>query len=288
MKNIIRYVLIFVIGGLVLSSCEETLSNWDAMTNSYDKNNATYYIQFLNATASYETAIDPAGQPTNIETTVGVALLGAPQATDVTVNLVADPSSTLTSDMYTLSSSTITIPAGKTSGSVQMTAIADKMPEDETLKLVLNMDAGGAEASSANQLNYDMLRIKFCPLTDLNELVGAWTGFDSWNYPTEVITFLEGEKFMIDGLGVGWMTDWWGEIVITQTPVEVTMNPDGTLVIEEQPYMTTTWNGDPQPAYSVEGTGKWDNCKKTLIIDYVFIQGGGPLNYEFIENITLK
>jgi hypothetical protein len=288
MKNIIRYILIFVIGGLVLSSCEEKLSNWDAMTNGYDKNNTTYYIQYLNATASYETAIDPDGNPTNIVTTVAVTLLGAPQASDVTVKLLEDPSSTLTSDMYTLSSNSITIKAGKTSGSVDLVALADKMPEDETLKLVFDMDAGGAEAATANQLNYDMLRIKFCPLTDLNELVGSWAGFDSWNYATEVVTSLEGEKFMIDGLGVGWMTDWWGEVVVTQTPLEATMNPDGTLVIDEQPYMTTTWNGDPQPAYSVSGSGKWDNCKKTLLIDYVFIQGGEALSYEFIENITLK
>jgi hypothetical protein len=258
------------------------------MTNDYDKNNSTYFIQFLNATASCETAIDAEGLPTNIETTVGVALLGAPQSSDVSVTLVADPSSTLASNMYILSSNSITIPAGSTSGSVTLTALADEMPEDEPLKLVLNMDAGGAEASSANQLNYDMLRIKFCPLEDMNDLVGEWTGFDSWNYPTEVVTFLDGENFMIDGLGVGWMTDWWGEVVITQDPLIVTMNPDGTLVIDEQPYMTTTWNGDPQPAYSVSGTGKWDNCKKTLIIDYVFIQGGGPLNYEFIETISLK
>ena len=288
MKNIIRYILIFVIGTLVLSSCEETVSNWDAMTNDYDPSNSTYYIQFLNASASYETAIDEDGLPTNIETTVGVALLGAPQSSDVTVDLVADASSTLTSSMYTLSSSTITIPAGQTSGSVDLVALADEMPEDETLALVLNMDAGGAEASSAFQLDYDMLRIKFCPLDDLNDLVGSWTGFDSWNYPTEVVTFLQGDQFMISGLGVGWMTDWWGEVIITEVPLIVTMNPDGTLVIDEQLYMTTTWNGDPQPAYSLSGTGKWDNCKKTLLIDYVFIQGGGPLNYDFTEDITLK
>ena len=288
MKNIIRYILIFVIGTLVLSSCEDTVSNWDAMTNDYDKNNTTYYIQFLNASASYETAIDADGLPTNIETTVGVALLGAPQSSDVTVDLVADASSTMTSAMYTLSSSSITIPAGQTSGSVGLIALADEMPEDETLSLVMNMDAGGSEASTAFQLNYDMLRIKFCPLIDYNDLVGSWTGFDSWNYPTEVVTFLDGDNFMIDGLGVGWMTGWWGEVIITEEPLIVTMNPDGTLVIDEQPYMTTTWNGDPQPAYSLSGTGKWDNCKKTLLIDYVFIQGGGPLNYEFIENITLK
>ncbi len=288
MKNIIRYILIFVIGTLVLSSCEDVVSNWDAMTNDYDKNNTTFYIQFLNASAYYETAIDADGLPTNIETTVGVALQGAPQSSDVTVELVVDASSTMTSNMYTLSSSTITIPAGQTSGSVSLIALADEMPEDETLALVMNMDAGGAEASSAFQLNYDMLRIKFCPLIDMTDLVGSWTGFDSWNYPTEVVTALAGDQFMIDGLGVGWMTDWWGEVIITQEPLIVTMNPDGTLVIDEQPYMTTTWNGDPQPAYSLSGTGKWDNCKKTLLIDYVFIQGGGPLNYEFIEDITLK
>lgn len=288
MKNIIKYLLIFVIGGLVMSSCEDQESNWDAMTKPYDKNNANYYIQFLNATAYYETAIDAAGLPTDIETTVGVALLGAPQSSDVSVTLVPDASSTMTSSMYTLSSTSITIPAGKTSGSVNLTALSDEMPEGDELDLVLNMDAGGAEASSSFQLVYTMKRIKFCPLEDLNDLVGDWKGGDDWGYATEVVTSLEGENMMIDGLGVGWMTDWWGEVVVTQTPVIMTMNANGTLVIDEQAYMTTTWNGDPQPAYSISGSGKWDNCEKTLIIDYVFHQGGGPLSYTFQENITLK
>ncbi len=135
MKNIIKYVLIFVIGGLVLSSCEEKVSNQESAVNDYDKNNTTYYIQYLNASASYATAIDADGQPTNITTTVGVALLGAPQSSDVTVDLVVAPESTMPADAYTLSSNSIVIPAGATSGSVNLTALADKMTEDETVNL---------------------------------------------------------------------------------------------------------------------------------------------------------
>ena len=39
MKNLIKYILILVIGGVFLSSCEEQVSNWNAMTNDYDDSN---------------------------------------------------------------------------------------------------------------------------------------------------------------------------------------------------------------------------------------------------------
>ena len=92
---------------------------------------------------------------------------------------------------------------------------------------------------------------------------------------------------MIDGLTVGWMTGYWGEVIVTQTPLVMIMNPNGTLEIEEQDYMETTWNGDPQPKYSVSGTGLWDNCKKTMVIDYDLHQGGGVL-ISITEDIELK
>ncbi|MFH0758813.1 MAG: DUF1735 domain-containing protein [Bacteroidota bacterium] len=284
-----KYILIFVIGGLVMSSCENVETNWDNMTNDFDKNSTTYYIQFLNASAYYETAIDADGLPTNITTTVGVALLGAPQASDVVVTLVPDQSSTMTSSMYTLSSNSITIPAGSTSGSVQLVALADKMPEGTALDLVLNMDAGGAEASSAYQLNYTMKRIKFCPLNDLNDLVGSWSGSDDWGYPTQVVTFLDGDNFMADGFCVGWMGDYWGEVITEQIPLVLTMNPNGTIVIDNQYYMSTTWNGAPQPTYGISGTGKWDNCEKTMIIDYNLHQPyDGDVLTTFQEVISLN
>ncbi len=151
------------------------------------------------------------------------------------------------------------------------------------------MDAGGAEANSATTLNYAMKRIKFCPLEDLNDLVGEWEGYDDWGYATEVVTFLDGENFMADGFTVGWMTDYWGEVVTEQIPLVVTMNPDGTLVIDNQYYMSTTWNGDPQPSYGISGVGVWDNCKKTLVIDYNLHQpSDGDVLTTFQEVISLK
>ena len=287
MKKIIKYLLIFVIGGVFLSSCEQPESNWNAMTKDYDKSNTTYYVQFLVSEGSFQTAIDANGDPENIVKTIGVALLGAPQASDITVTLSKNNSSTIGDNMWSLSSNTITITAGSTSGSVTLTALASAMIEDETVTLVLDMDAGGAEASSAGQINDSLKRIKFCPLDEMNDLVGSWKGTDSEGNPSQVVTSLDGDKFMIDGLNVGWMEGYWGEVIITQTPLVMIMNPNGTLEIELQEYMTTTWNGDPQPAYSVAATGKWDNCKKTLVIDYDLYQGGGVL-IPITENITLK
>ncbi|MEN8157999.1 MAG: DUF1735 domain-containing protein [Bacteroidota bacterium] len=274
MKNIIKYVLIFVIGGLVLSSCEDLESNYAAMTKDYDKSNTTYFIQYLNASQSFETAIDEAGLPANIETTVGVALLGAPQSSDITVTIVVDESSTMTSSMYTLESTSIVIPAGSTSGSVTLTALAAEMPEDETLKLVLNMDAGGAEAATAAQLNYSMLRIKFCPLDDLNTMVGTYTGVDDWGYDNKAVTSVDGENFMMLGLNKGWMEDFWGETVLEQVPVIVTMKPNGELVIDNQYFMKTDYEGDDY-FYHMQGSGMWDNCKKTLLITYDVLYDDG-------------
>jgi len=287
MKKIIRYLLIFVIGGAFLSACESPESAWDKMFNDYNKSNPTYYVQFTQSTGFFQTAIDDDGNPKNIILPIGVKLLGAPQASDVTVTLVKDNSSTIADNMYTLSSSTITIPAGETAGSVTLTALAAEMVENDTVKLVLNMDAGGAEATAANQIDYSLKRIKFCPLADPNDLVGSWSGTDSEGNASQVVTFLDGDKFMIDGLNIGWMTGYWGEVIVTQTPLVMIMNPNGTLEIEEQDYLSTTWNGAPQPKYSLSATGNWDNCTKIMVINYDLHQGGDVL-ISITENITLK
>ena len=270
-----------------MSACEQPESNWNTMTNDYNKNNKTYYVQFMQSSGSFQTAIDENGQPVDIVQPISVSLMGAPQASDVTVTLSKNNSSTMGDNMYTLSSNTITIPAGATSGSVILTALAAEMVEDETVTLVLDMDAGGAEATSAFQINYNLKRIKFCPLEDLNDLVGSWKGTDTEGNASQVVTSIDGDNFLIDGLNVGWMTGYWGEVIITQTPLVMIMNPNGTLEIELQDYMTTTWNGDPQPGYSVAATGLWDNCKKTMVIDYDLHQGGGVL-ISISEDLELK
>jgi len=274
-NNILKYILIFVMGGMVLSSCDWDESVYEQQYRDYDKNATTFYVQFLNATASYATEIDENGQPTDIETTVAVKLLGPPQSSDIVVNLEVDASSTMTSAMYDLSSMSLTIPAGGTSSTpISLTALAANMPQDEPLTLLLNMDAGGAEAPVAYQLEYTFLRIKFCPLEDYNTMVGNWEGTDDWGYACKSVTAIDGDgDLTIKGLNSGWMVGVWYENPVEEVPVKMTMNPNGTLVIEQQYFMQTDWDDS---RYEIAGTGTWDNCKKTLVITYDVIYEDGP------------
>jgi len=90
MKRIIKYLLILVIGGAFFTACEQPESNWNTMTNDYNKSNTTYYVQFMQSSGNFQTAIDDNGAPENIVQPIAVSLLGAPQASDVTVTTVKE------------------------------------------------------------------------------------------------------------------------------------------------------------------------------------------------------
>lgn len=108
-------------------------------------------------------------------------------------------------------------------------------------------------------------------------LVGVWHGSD-FDYPSTVVTTIANGKLLINGVGTGWISDpeGWGEVVITTTPATVVVNLcAGTLTIAKQTFMTTTYLGDPQPAYSIQGTGTFDlsGAFPVLKLTYDFIQG---------------
>ena len=202
------------------------------MTKSPDPN-ASYYIQFIDASQSLETGVALDGSLIDIKTTIAVVLMGMPQSQDITVNLVVDPSSTITSDMYTLSGTSITIPAGKTSGSVDLSTIADKMPVGQTLKLVVNIDAGEHNSPNANgtQLNYSLMRIEFCPLVNgAADLVGSWSGTDGqgdYTYSSIITSIQNGTNIDASGMGVGFINDFWGEDVVAGGTCTITIQPNG-------------------------------------------------------------
>lgn len=195
MKNILRTIFIFVVGALILVSCEKKESNWDAMTKDWDPNNTTYYLQFVDASKTLRTDVAD-GALVDINTTVAVALLGSPQSSDISVPLTVNAATTAPADSYELSATSITIPAGQSSGSVNFTGFAAKLVQDETVKVVLDMDAGANAAPTGTQLNYSMFRI--CALTPDN-IVGDWTinmvdsYGDGWNGASITV--------LIDGVG---------------------------------------------------------------------------------------
>lgn len=192
MKKIIKYITFLAVSLFIAAACDYDDSNFENLTISPDPN-ATYFVQFKGASKSLKTDVNPnTGDLVDINASVVVALMGMPQSQDISVNLSVDPSTTVTSDQYELSSNTLTIPAGKSAGSVNFKAIASKMAINEPVSFVLNMDAGANTASVGTQLKYDLLRI--CA-QDPSSIKGNWTldmkdsYGDGWNGATVTVKY---------------------------------------------------------------------------------------------------
>jgi len=271
MKNIFKILYVFIVAGALLSSCEKVETGFDKITNAPDPA-ATYYLQFINASKTLETGVTEAGGLIEIVTPIAVSLMGIPQTDAVTVNLTIDPSSTITPAMYTLSANSITIPAGKTSGSVTLTTKAASMPVGQTVKLVVTLNAGEHNTPNANgiKLTYNLKRIEFCPLVNgPADLVGSWTGEDAY-YPSVVTTTANNSSSVkISGMGVGFIEDWWAEHVTALGDPVMTVTGNGLVDIPRQYLFTTVYGGAPYD-YEIKGSGKWTNCgaSPTLVITY--------------------
>lgn len=102
---------------------------------------------------------------------------------------------------------------------------------------------------------------------DLNDVLGIWSGqasgFEMFGYTSEVITTMDvNGDLLINGLAFQWFkgVESWDEVIISNTPVKITFYDGCTddFIIEEQPYIVSTWNGSPQPAYNISGFGTLD------------------------------
>ncbi len=273
MKNIFKLFFAISITSVFLISCDEEVA-FDALTSAPDAS-ATYYVQFLNASKTMETGVTEAGGLVEAKSTIAVSLMGMPQGQDIQVALAPDPANTLKPEMYTLSASSITIPAGKTSGSVQFSTIAAKMPVGQTVTFVLNMSAGDHNSPSptGTKLTYKIKRIEFCPLENgVASLVGSWSGTDGqgdYTYASQITTEVSGDKLAVSGMSVGFINDFWGEAVIAGGTFLMTVKGNGSVDIPRQYIYTTEFEGVPYD-YEIKGSGKWENCgsEPVLIINY--------------------
>jgi hypothetical protein len=276
MKNILKILFVFMATGALFFSCENEATNFDALVKAPDAN-ASYYLQFIDAAQSLETGVTVDGDLIEIQTTIAVVLMGSPQAQDITVNLAVDPASTIASDMYTLTATSITIPAGQTSGSVDLTTIAAKMPVGQQLELIINMDAG--EHNSPNpvgtKIDYMLKRIEFCPLVNgVADLVGSWSGSDA-GYTSIITTAVNGEDLDVSGMGVGFIEDFWAETPVAGGTFTMTVYGNGIVDIPRQHLFTTLYGGANYD-YDIKGSGKWTNCgaNPTLLITYdIYYEG---------------
>ncbi|WP_108423779.1 DUF1735 domain-containing protein [Flagellimonas amoyensis] len=183
-KNINKIGVLSLFSCLLLFiSCDWDESNYDSLTKELDPN-ATYYIQFKDASQTLESGFDPSGEIIDIESTITVVLLGTPRAQDISVDLSLDPASTIEASMYEIGTTSLTIPAGETSASTTFRTITENMVEEELVTFILNIDMGENNATSGTTLNYELTRLAPC-----RPVPGTYT--------------IE----MADSYGDGWQTD---------------------------------------------------------------------------------
>jgi len=229
-------------------------------------------------TASSATAPTPEVGVTTTEITVQVSTRSTSART---ISIAIDPSSTATSDQYSISG--LSIPAGEFSGTIVVTSNYDALPVNGSTILKFSITSVGSSTLVENG-DFSLEFFRKCPIV-LSEFVGTWSGTGSWSeifgYTSEIVTTMDSNgDLWIDGIAYQWFQGWWGEVFTSNTPVKMVIDIDTELItIDEQPYATTNWNGNPQPAYSLRATGKVLNaCEKTMEILPVIVQGGSPYN----------
>lgn len=138
---------------------------------------------------------------------------------------------------------------------------------------------------------------------DLNDVIGTWSGqatwFDVYGYTSEVITSMDvNGDLLINGLAFQWFkgVEFWNEVIISNTPVKITFNDGCTddFIIEEQPYIVSTWNGSPQPAYNLSGFGTlvktatgFDMIVFPILHQSSSMIDGNNWGLQFVEVLTL-
>jgi len=156
--------------------------------------------------------------------------------------------------------------------------LLDKFPASgKAIVKVVETTSGGVVSP---EKSVEVTVKKFCPLAGGNaDLVGTWSGTDGAGggntYPSVITSNLIAGKLVMQGIGVGFIEDWWAEEVISMANVEVVVNPNGTLNIVRQPLFTTLYDGDEYD-YEIIGSGTWDNCDASpaLVIKYDIYYAG--------------
>ncbi len=185
MKKILKYITFMTVACLATVSCDYDDTNFDLLHKDVDPN-ATYYVQFKDAQQSLVVVVDPGSGDIidNVSTSITVGILGMPLNQDLSVNLTHNSSSTATPNMYALSSSSVTIPAGSVSASISISTVAANMPVDEEVKLLLDITSEN-NAPIGTTLNYTMLRPGAClPLPGIYKIDMIDTYGDGWQTTT--------------------------------------------------------------------------------------------------------
>lgn len=259
-KDILKIIVLFLIAGFVMTACDEESKNiYDGPATTHFTSKSGEFV----AASDDEVFLIELGTTTSASASVSV--------------VISDESTAIEGVHFQQFEKTVSIGSGEFVSSLQISPIVSNL--ENAVTLILEIPASGEEELGFNQ-TYTLSLARLCPVEDLTVILGDRSGIDvtidglGWDpYASEVVISGSVDALKVTGLGIGWMTDFWGEVIITMEEVEMEVVDGLYVTIPEQAYMTTTYNGAPQPAYTIVGTGVLDNCAKTLTIRYDLKQG---------------
>jgi len=263
MKNILKIITLIIATCFVTVSCDYDDTNYDMLIKAPDASDG-YYLQFENNQLNTQVGRDTIGNPIEVKRTILVRIMGLPQTEDITATISHNAASTMSTDMYTLSTTSVTIPAGKTSASIDFSTISEKMPECEYVTLILDLNAGDNTTPSDNgtKVNFTIRKASPTPLENgLSDLAGSWgvdESFTNGDYFDEAnfSATWDGTYLIASGLGQQMIANFWGEPVVAGGDINMTVTDDGTITIPRQYIYTTVYDGANYD-YEIEGSGTW-------------------------------
>lgn len=224
-------------------------------------------------------------------------LFGSPLTKDVNISLtVLDSSTAVQGEHFDFSATSLTIPAGEVSGSVDITlyngypydevtgqSINGGLPLEEELVLYLKIGGDVSGYYTGNIMTIDIYERDFCAVF-VDDLVGTWSGTDVDDYTGSssvscIIEKIDEETFVVranDGVPVFCNATFvsWGEIfqdgIGNEGDVYFTVDPEGNIK-SEQTYWGQTLPG-PWDYYST-ATGTYTSCEKELKISFIVDDG---------------
>lgn len=288
MKKIYKFLSISMICTLFFTACDQDETTFDALEFPADA-----FVAFAG------TSVDVLEASTQtITITVNRATSAADAASALSVPFTITTSAVLDVD-YTIvgNKTSFDFAEGEYVDTLQIETI-DNTDEDGNKEIVIALTKGngiGFPGSDANGSSFTLnINDDDCAFT-LQELGDAsWSGTDNASAgeagPNESLieTSFDGTNLLLEGIAYAWLTDtgYWNEPIVVSNKIITQVDPiSGLVTIDLQDLCETTYLGDPQPAYSIVGSGQYTSCSKTLVINYDLIQGGGVLR-SFTETLT--
>ena len=267
MKNILKRTLPFVyllaVGLMV--SCDRT------EIEVLDPGNG--FVQINNTSGQIgEESADPA--------VIDILFGGSSNENGITVKYTIESDDA--SRYNDISGGSVTIPAGEFSTQILIQPIDNETADgNAALNVILSSESsvavgiGGGANNAAKLLT---IVDNDCPIIFEN-MTGKYKGTDNWVQGALETSFdasYDGTSFKVKGLGYAWLSNpgYWGEPIITDSEVEINIDPlTGEIEIPYTYTGTTTYLGAPYDYY-VEGSGKYSACNDSFELEFVLYYDG--------------